>query len=415
MGQRKLRRRPGACRDGRCAENAPHVASGKVKDGGGGSGGGSKNPVVATTGAKPPGTKTTPKRATTTSTPPTEVSNDQAENYAEWAQHMAGPHHGCAMFDLLCLLYQLTPIPDLIGCGQLDVESCAWLGLDLFPGGRVLKGIDDVADIADAARDADRAVNAACSFSGDTEVLMADGSTKPIKDVHVGEQIEATDPETGETGGRTVAAVWHHPDVVLDLVTEDDATVTTTEDHPFWNATDHEWQQARQLDAGDEFHTAKPGLARVKGLDLGTAHVAIAYNFTVKGIHTYYVLIAGQSVLVHNGGPGCGTLWMSPDKLPHHYMKVSDEGLSHAADFGVKGPYNKANGQAFIKVIDEFVRNPGTWQIRGTFRGQAAVHYVDDTGLHVSFAADGPRVGEYLGGWRSSGDQFTYLLIDGKL
>ena len=106
---------------------------------------------------------------------------------------------------------------------------------------------------------------------------------------------------------------------------------------------------------------------------------------------------------------------MSSDKLPHHYMRTSDQGVMHAEDFGVKGPYNKANGKAFIGAIEQFVKNPGTRQIQGTYRGQAAIHYVDDTGLHASFAANGPNVGEYLGGWRSSGDQLTYLLRDGKL
>ncbi|WP_460407308.1 RHS repeat-associated core domain-containing protein, partial [Actinophytocola sediminis] len=66
----------------------------------------------------------------------------------------------------------------------------------------------------------------ACSFTGDTRVLMADGTTRPIKDIDVGDQVLATDPKTGESGARTVTAVWKHQDTVLDLVTEDGATVT---------------------------------------------------------------------------------------------------------------------------------------------------------------------------------------------
>ncbi|WP_007026266.1 hypothetical protein [Saccharomonospora iraqiensis] len=44
------------------------------------------------------------------------------------------------------------------------------------------------------------------SFVPGTRVLMADGSTKPIADVEVGEKVWATDPETGEEGPRTVTA-----------------------------------------------------------------------------------------------------------------------------------------------------------------------------------------------------------------
>lgn len=43
------------------------------------------------------------------------------------------------------------------------------------------------------------------SFAGDTLVLMADGTKKPIKDVKPGDKVMATDPETGETGPRKVS------------------------------------------------------------------------------------------------------------------------------------------------------------------------------------------------------------------
>ncbi|MEU2157601.1 ricin-type beta-trefoil lectin domain protein [Streptomyces sp. NPDC019396] len=112
---------------------------------------------------------------------------------------------------------------------------------------------------------------------------------------------------------------------------------------------------------------------------------------------------------------GCGTLWIAEDKWAHHYMSTNNQGLMHADDFGIKGNFNKVNGQAFLVAVQQLVKNPSTQKITGTFRGKAAVHYVDDTGLHASFAADGPNVGEYLGGWRSTGDQLAYLLRDGKL
>ncbi|GGL86341.1 hypothetical protein GCM10012279_00020 [Micromonospora yangpuensis] len=37
------------------------------------------------------------------------------------------------------------------------------------------------------------------SFTPGTHVLMADGTTKPIEDVHTGDQVIATDPDTGHT------------------------------------------------------------------------------------------------------------------------------------------------------------------------------------------------------------------------
>lgn len=140
----------------------------------------------------------------------------------------------------------------------------------------------------------------ACSFSGDTQVLMADGTRKPIKDVQVGDRVLAADPETGEKGARIVTAVLAHEDAVLDLVTEDGAKVTTTEDHPFWNATDRKWQRADQLDPGDALLTATGSPVRVTGLRVGSEHVTTAYNLTVQDLHTYHVATGTGSILVHN-------------------------------------------------------------------------------------------------------------------
>src|SRR5690606_8905243 len=50
------------------------------------------------------------------------------------------------------------------------------------------------------------------SFVGETLVLMADGSRKPIREIVVGDQVIASDPETGVRGAREVTHVWIHPD-----------------------------------------------------------------------------------------------------------------------------------------------------------------------------------------------------------
>lgn len=257
------------------------------------------------------------------------------------------------------------------------------------------------------------------SFAAGTEVLMADGTRKRIEDVKVGDVVTATDPETGKTVARKVTALHrnHDTDMVDVKVKTADGrlnVIHTTQHHPFWDETHGKWTDAGKLQAGEKLLAFRGEPVRVVTIHL-FVRAQVMYNLTVDNIHTYYVLAGVTPVLVHNTGPGCGSLWVSPSKLPHHYMRMSDQGLMHAEDFGIKGPYNKASGQAFIRAIEQFVKNPGTRQIRGTFRGQPAIHYVDSTGLHASFAANGPNVGEYLGGWRSVGDQLAYLLQDGKL
>lgn len=79
---------------------------------------------------------------------------------------------------------------------------------------------------------------AACSFTGDTNVLMADGTHEPIEDIKSGNEVFAADPKTGSRSPRRVTALVEHQDTVVDLVPESGSRVTTTEDHPFWNATD---------------------------------------------------------------------------------------------------------------------------------------------------------------------------------
>jgi hypothetical protein len=131
-------------------------------------------------------------------------------------------------------------------------------------------------------------------------VVMDDGTTRPIADIRAGDRVLAADPVTGDRGVRTVTHVWKHHDVLVDLETSDGAVVSTTHDHPFWNATDNQWQPAIALDPGDRLRTSAGTPLRVDGLDLTTADAGVAYNLTVADLHTYYVGIGDHTALVHN-------------------------------------------------------------------------------------------------------------------
>jgi hypothetical protein len=168
-------------------------------------------------------------------------------------------------------------------------------------GGRGSGGMRSVAKYA--RKLLDKVQENSCSFTGDTLVVMADGTTKPIADIKEGDQVLATDPETGETGPRTAKPVPVHDDTMLDLVTQDGAKITTTEDHPFYSETDRQWKRADQLDSDDILRTATGGSIKVGGLLLGTLRVTSAHNLTVEGLHTYYVMVGTHPALVHNTCP----------------------------------------------------------------------------------------------------------------
>ena len=80
---------------------------------------------------------------------------------------------------------------------------------------------------------------------------MGDGTKKPIQDIQPGDQVIATNPETGQQETKTVTHTHVHNDTVTDLVI-DGETITTTEDHPFWSVTDHQYEPANQLAPGEQ-------------------------------------------------------------------------------------------------------------------------------------------------------------------
>lgn len=145
-------------------------------------------------------------------------------------------------------------------------------------------------------------------FLGDTDVLLADGKTKPIKDIKVGDKVLATDPKTGETGPRKVTRLIRTEDDkhfnTLSIATEDGIEkLTATHEHPFWSPSEKRWVTAGDLEPGMTLRTDTGDTVLVTGNRPFTKH-AITYNLTVEDLHTYYVLAGQTPVLVHNSG-GC--------------------------------------------------------------------------------------------------------------
>ncbi|WP_186316087.1 polymorphic toxin-type HINT domain-containing protein [Catellatospora sichuanensis] len=259
------------------------------------------------------------------------------------------------------------------------------------------------------------------SFDPTTLVVMADESRRSISEVRVGDLVRTTDPATGHTTSKPVTHVWRNIDTDLAEVdvsngAGDVSTVRTTSTHPFLDVTSNEWTDAADLGTGHRLHALDGATATVTAVR-AYGGTAVMHDLSVADTHTYYVVAGRTPILVHNTGPGCGSLWMSASALPHHYMRPSDAGIMHAEDFGVIGPFNKANGELFIRAIEHLVKHPDTIRITGRWRNSIdAVHYVNPhTGLHASFVAHGPNVGEYLGGWKSEGAQLHYLLTYGVL
>jgi RHS repeat-associated protein len=149
-----------------------------------------------------------------------------------------------------------------------------------------------------------RSPAAAChrnSFSGDTPVLMADGTTKAISEVRVGDKVLATEPKTGDTSPRLVTGVIvgeGHKDLV-DVKVEGHV-ITATDEHPFWDVDEREWVNAEDLKAGDRLLRPDGALSAVQATHAYIGSRERVFNLTVDSLHTYFVLAGNTPVLVHN-------------------------------------------------------------------------------------------------------------------
>ncbi|GHE45309.1 hypothetical protein GCM10018785_13740 [Streptomyces longispororuber] len=146
------------------------------------------------------------------------------------------------------------------------------------------------------------------SFTPGTRVLMADGSTKSIRDVDIGDKVLATDPRTGRTKVRTVTAeikgkgAKHLVKVTIDTDGKKGAktaSVTATDGHPFWVPELGKWLDATDLRPGQWLRTSAGTHVQITAVARWTQQAAV-HNLTVADLHTYYVAAGATPVLVHN-------------------------------------------------------------------------------------------------------------------
>ncbi|MFI7342949.1 polymorphic toxin-type HINT domain-containing protein [Streptomyces sp. NPDC050085] len=210
-------------------------------------------------------------------------------------------------------------------------------------------------DLAEAAED-----GASCalknSFTPDTRVLMADGTTRAIKDIRIGDKVMATDPKTGKTSAQTVTAeikgsgVKHLVKVTIktgdqkskaSADKERTASVTATDGHPFWVPELGKWIDATDLQAGEWLRTSAGTHVQISAVQRWTVPQATVHNLTVADAHTYYVVSGATPVLVHNCGGGAADLGHLTDRaddlhslIPSGGQRYRTTGVLHADGVG---------------------------------------------------------------------------------
>ncbi|SCL24453.1 polymorphic toxin-type HINT domain-containing protein [Micromonospora inyonensis] len=195
--------------------------------------------------------------------------------------------------------------------------------------GNKVKGL--LGDLVSGVRQLITAKSCKNSFLPGTLVLMADGSRKPIEEITTGEQVLATDPETGETVAKTVVATItgdgekHLVKVTIDLDGEAGtatASVVATDNHPFWVPELHQWIDATNLHAGQLLQTSAGTHVQITSIARWTQPQQV-HNLTIDDIHTYYVMAGETPVLVHNCNfkPG-----VADEKYDKHVLGLDDAG-----------------------------------------------------------------------------------------
>ncbi|MEU7798906.1 polymorphic toxin-type HINT domain-containing protein [Micromonospora arborensis] len=148
------------------------------------------------------------------------------------------------------------------------------------------------------------------SFTPGTRVLLADGRTKEIEQVHVGDPVLTTDPVFRRTASKPVTATISSAGTkkLVDVAIDEDGNpgteptvISATPGHLFWVPAAKAWVPAGVLTAGSKLLTSDGNQVTVTSIS-GRGATTSVHNLSVADLHTYYVLAGNTPVLVHNSG-----------------------------------------------------------------------------------------------------------------
>ncbi|MEW2082438.1 polymorphic toxin-type HINT domain-containing protein [Streptomyces sp. NPDC005283] len=158
---------------------------------------------------------------------------------------------------------------------------------------------------------------------------MADGTTKQIAHIRVGDRVLATEPNSGKTEAQSVQHLitGNGQKHLVRLTVDTDGargdatgTLTATDNHPLWLADQHSWTLAGEIKPGNRLRTPSGKLRTVTRTQNWIQQQQV-FNLTISNTHTYYALAGNTPVLVHNAG-GCGEHTIPG--LPRPASKITD-------------------------------------------------------------------------------------------
>ena len=135
---------------------------------------------------------------------------------------------------------------------------------------------------------------------------MGNGTHKPIEDIEPGDYVLAHDLETGQWRPQLVLDQWSHLDDghMATVTISDGTTVTATDHHQFWNASDQTWTELDSIESGDQLLSPN-GTVEVSSLKIADPATTLVWELAVDTDHNFTVHTGSEDLLVHNVN-GCG-------------------------------------------------------------------------------------------------------------
>jgi RHS repeat-associated protein len=242
-----------------------------------------------------------------------------------------GAKGSCALAITDAVFKTVMAVASVTGTGAIMGRALSAVGRRIATRGLEELGGSAAAEEGSALEGA--AATCGLSFSPDTRVLLANGKTKPIAMLSVGDKVVTTDTKTGRRRVQSVAAVLINHDIdLLDLVVADvvgdRSVVHTTAKHPIWDQTAHKWVRAIHLAPGHLLRTADGQSALVLALVTPKITAGQMWDLTVAVDHDFFVNTGAVSILVHN--------------CPTYHPRVRERGLEDPSSHNFPYSYDQA-------------------------------------------------------------------------
>ena len=212
--------------------------------------------------------------------------------------------------------------------------------------------------------DGSSSVEVQVCFVAGTPVLLADGTSKPIEKILVGDLVLAVDhehPDSDPQPCRVVRVFHNAPQPTWKLTLDDGQTIQCTKEHPF-HVVGHGWTPAEMLKIGDQLRRPDGSTITLSTKEYIESEASV-FNFEVENAHTYFVGNSHKNaVLVHNACSYDEAMdaIRNAQRIYNELMRLKSSGADDAVLQAKYNEYLNARLKA-TKMSNEYIASIGFW------------------------------------------------------